>query len=289
MTSEVLDPRLTAARGDLAAASLRGKVVADRYVDGDVFTVFVETLDVKRHPRPDAPLDTQMLFGDILTVYDDDDGWGWAQSERDGYVGYVAISGLWPGRTKATHRVIVPRTFVYPAPDMKRPTLLAVPLDARLAVTSIEGGFARLASHGFVFAAHIAPVETVVADPVAIAERLEGVPYLWGGKSALGIDCSGLVQVSSSMAGRFMPRDTDMQEKLGTALPIDDDLSGLQRGDLVFWRGHVGMMLDNANLLHANAHHMLVSREPLASARDRILQSTGTAISSIRRPPTAAV
>ena len=277
------DRRVTAVREDLAAASLRGKIEARRYAEGEPFRVVVDVLDMKRSPRPDAPLETQLLHGENLTVYDDDDGWGWAQAERDGYVGYVAMSALWRGGMAATHRVIVPRTFVYPGADMKQPVLMALPLDGRIHVKRLDGEFARLEPHGFVVAAHIAPVAQTAIDPVAIAEDLVGVPYLWGGKSPLGIDCSGLVQLSMSVAGRAMPRDTDMQERIGRAIPIDAALSGLQRGDLVFWKGHVGLMRDGAMLLHANAHHMLVASEPLVVARDRILASGGSAITSIRR------
>ena len=282
MTSP-FDRRVTAAREDLAAASLRGKVDARRFADGKPFRVMADVLDMKRLPRPDAPLETQVLHGENLTVYDDDDGWGWAQAERDGYVGYVAMSALWRGYAVATHRVIVARTFVYPGADMKQPVLMALPLDARIKVVGIDGSFARLDPHGFVVAAHIAPAAETMSDPITVAEHLVGVPYLWGGKSPLGIDCSGLVQVSMSMSGHAMPRDTDMQESVGEALPIDGALSGLRRGDLVFWKGHVGLMLDEAILLHANAHHMLVAREPLIVARDRILASAGSPITSIRR------
>ena len=280
--SPPFDRRVTAARDDLASASLRGQVDARRFVDGEVFSVMVDVLDVKRQPRPDAPLETQFLFGENLTLYDDENGWGWVQAKRDGYVGYVAMSALWRGAAVATHRVIVARTFVYPAADMKQPALMALPLDGRIKVTRIENGFARIEPHGFVVALHIAPVVELMVDPVTIAERFLGVPYLWGGKSPLGVDCSGLVQVAMSMAGKSMPRDSDMQETLGEALPIDHALTGLRRGDLVFWRGHVGLMADGADLLHANAHHMLVAREPLAVARDRNL-AFGLPIMSIRR------
>lgn len=277
------DRRVTALRDDLAAASLRGQVESRRFAEGEPFRVVVDVLDMKRRPRPDAPLETQLLHGESLIVYDDDDGWGWAQAERDGYVGYVAMSALWRGSAVATHRVIVARTYVYPSADMKQPALMALPLDGRIDVTRIENGFARLRPHGFVVATHIAPIAEAMPDPVTVAERLVGVPYLWGGKSPLGIDCSGLVQLAMSMAGRVMPRDTDMQEAVGAALQIDDALSDLRRGDLVFWKGHVGLMIDGEMLLHANAHHMLVAREPLRVARDRILASSQSDITSIRR------
>ena len=282
MTLHPLDPRVTAARRDMAAASLRGRVEADKFVEGESFTVLSETADLKRHPRPDAPLETQMLYGETLIVYDDDNGWGWAQAERDGYVGYVAMAALDRTALPASHRVIVNRTFVYPAADMKQPPYAVVPLDGRVFVEGTRGDFVKIRGHGFVFARHISPLDSVAPDFVSVAEQMVGVPYLWGGKSALGIDCSGLVQLACSVAGRAMPRDTDMQERIGGTVAIDAQLGGLMRGDLVFWRGHVGIMLDAAMLLHANAHHMLVVREPLQLVQRR-LDLTETQISSLRR------
>jgi cell wall-associated NlpC family hydrolase len=281
-TTPAFDPRVTASRRDLAAASLRGLVQADRYVEGEPFTVLTETADLKRLPRPDAALETQMLYGETLTVYDDDNGWGWAQSDRDGYVGYVAMSALARSAVAATHRVTVRRTFIYPAADMKQPPYATVPLDGRVAVEGWRDGFAKIRGHGFLYARHVAPLDVVAPDYVAVAEDLVGVPYLWGGKSPLGIDCSGLVQLSCAVAGLDMPRDTDMQARVGHDVPIGDSLDGLRRGDLVFWKGHVGIMLDGATFLHANAHHMLVSREPFSRVRDRSA-AAGLSVSSVRR------
>ena len=191
----ILDPRLTVARGDIAAASLRGFVEAERFVEGETFTVLTETVDVKRRPRPDAPLETQALYGETVTVYDDDNGWGWAQTDRDGYVGYLAMSALGRWVAPTSHRVIVNRTFVYPAADMKQPPYAVVPLDGRVVAEGARGDFLKIRGHGFLFASHVAPLQTMASDFVDVAERLSGVPYLWGGKSALGIDCSGLVQL----------------------------------------------------------------------------------------------
>lgn len=283
-----LDPRLTPARRDLAAASLRGKVDAVQYVEGERFTVLTDVLDMRRRPRPDAPLDTQLLYGESLTVYDDDEGWGWAQADSDGYVGYVPMSALGRAPLHPTHRVTVNRTFIYPAADMKQPPFGVVPLGGCVRVEGTRGEFVKIGGHGFVFATHVAPLADVAHDFVAVAEQLVGAPYLWGGKSAQGIDCSGLVQLACTLTGRNMPRDTDMQERIGHALVCDDRLvnveaiDGCRRGDLVFWKGHVGILGDASTLLHANAHHMLVVREPFDVARARILRN-GLPITSIRR------
>ena len=278
-----LDPRLTPARGDLAAANLRGQVEAERFVEGERFTVASELVDLKRTPRPDAPLDTQLIFGEVVTLYDEDDGWAWVQAARDGYVGYVPFGGLVRGGVAPTHRVVVERTFIYPAADMKTPIIGAIPLGGDVGVVTTSGAFSRLASHGFVFSAHLALHDSVVPDFVAVAEGLAGTPYLWGGKTSLGIDCSGLVQAATTVAGASLPRDTDLQAAVGQPLSFDKDLAQLHRGDLVFWRGHVGIMRDAEMLLHANAYHMFVASEPLQTARERILASNGSDITTIRR------
>jgi cell wall-associated NlpC family hydrolase len=278
-----LDRRLHAFRPDLADASLRGRIEAARWVEGQAGQILAEVADLKRQPRPDAPVDTQLLFGETVRVFDDDaEGWSWVRAERDGYVGYVATRVL--GRTlwPPTHRVIVNRTFIYPGPDMKLPIQGALPLDARVGVTETRDTFVRLASGGYVVGAHIAPLAQPAPDFVAIAEQLAGTPYLWGGKSPGGIDCSGLVQLAMSVADRSIGRDTDMQERDGSLFAVDP-AAELRRGDLVFWKGHVGIMLDAERLLHANGHHMLVKAEPLRAAQDRILASTGLPISSVRR------
>ena len=277
------DPRLTPARGDLAAAALRGQVEAERFVDGERFTVASEHVDLKRAPRPDAPLDTQLLFGEAVTLFDEDDGWAWVQAARDGYVGYVATSALTRGGATPTHRVVVERTFVYPAADMKTPILGAIPLGGDVVVTATSGAFSRLAGFGFVFGAHLAPCDEAVPDFVTVAEGLIGTPYLWGGKTSLGIDCSGLAQAATTMAGASLPRDTDLQAKVGEPVSFDKEPSQLRRGDLVFWKGHVGIMRDPETLLHANAHHMLVASESFYVARKRIFAASGSDLTAIRR------
>jgi|SRR5579875_428518 hypothetical protein len=277
------DPRLTPARPDLAAAHLRGQIAADDYAEGRVMHVAIGIADVRREPSHDAPLDTQALFGEELTLYEDHEGWGWVQLARDGYVGYMAMAALNSGRLEPTHRVAVNRTFVYPCPDLKLPARRASPLGAAVCVRAIQGAFAQIGDTAFIFAQHLAPIGTYEPDYVAVAERFLHAPYLWGGKTSLGLDCSGLVQISLAAAGIAAPRDTDMQEQaLGQPVSIEGDIA-LRRGDLVFWRGHVGIMRDAATLLHANAHHMLVASEPLSDARERILAKTSQPIRTIKR------
>jgi hypothetical protein len=278
------DPRLTPARPDLAAAQLRGKIAAAEYVEGRALRVCVGTADLRHAPALDAPLDTQALFGEDVMLYEDHEGSGWVQLARDGYVGYMSMAALADGWTAPTHWVTVNRSFVYPGPDLKLPARDALPLGAAVRVRATKGGFAQIDDAAFVFADHLLACGESQKDFVSVAERFLHAPYLWGGKTSLGIDCSGLVQISLAAAGIAAPRDTDLQERaLGLPIAVDTDLADLRRGDLVFWRGHVGIMRDETTLLHATAHHMLVASEPLRLARDRILAKTSHPISAIKR------
>jgi Bacterial dipeptidyl-peptidase Sh3 domain/NlpC/P60 family len=278
------DPRLTPARPDLAAAHLRGKIAAEAYAEGRTMQVVTGVADLRRSPSHEALLDTQALFGEEVVLYEDYEGWGWVQLARDGYVGYIPMAALDEGRTEPTHRVSVNLTFVYQVPDIKMSARRSSPLGAAVRVRAIDGAFAQIGDSAYVFADHLWPYDEREKDFVTVAERFLHVPYLWGGKTSLGVDCSGLVQISLDAAGVAAPRDTDLQEKaLGKPLAFDAGLAGLKRGDLVFWPGHVGIMQDEVRLLHANAHHMFVVSEPLRAARDRILAKTSKPISAIKR------
>jgi cell wall-associated NlpC family hydrolase len=276
------DPRLTPARADLAAKHLEGKVTAARFVEGRVYEVIEPQAPLRREPQPDAPLETEALKGERVTIYDaNGEGWGWGQLAADGYVGWLPDNALAPPGAAPTHKVTALRTLMFPGPSIKLPPLEAPPLGARLAIARIEDRMAVTQSGAYVPAAHLAPVGEYETDFVAVAERFLGTPYLWGGKTALGLDCSGLVQVALTACGVACPRDSDMQEEvLGTAVAAD--LSALRRGDLIFWKGHVAIVRGPDSLLHANAHHMAVAIEPVAQAVVRI-RNAGSEITSIRR------
>ena len=278
-----LDPRLTPARPDLADAGLRGRVEAARFVEPELRRVAVPAAPLHRAPSRASGLDTEAVQGDAVRVYAVADGFAWVQIVRDGYVGYLPADSLGPAAPEPTHRVAALRTFLYPEPDLKRPVRAHLGLGAGLAVTGSAGDYYAVAG-GYVFAGHCRPVAAVAPDFAGTAERLVGTPYLWGGRTSLGLDCSGLVQLCLEMAGLPCPRDADQQERaLGDALPPDH--ADLRRSDLVFWRGHVGMMLDATRLIHANGHHMQVEIEPLAAARARILEKSYGPVTSLRRLP----
>lgn len=279
--SEEFDRRLTPARPEVAAAYLKGRVSAERYVEGVAMEVRDCVVDLRREPRPDAAVDTQAIYGERVTVYDEEEGWVWAQLARDDYVGWIAANTLWRELSAPTHRVRVPRTFIYPGPNIKLPPLNALPLGAEVAIAEERGGFGVTPELGFIYRKHLAPCEAKAPDFVAVAETLQGAPYLWGGKSWMGVDCSGLVQVSLLMAGVKAPRDTDMQEA-ALGAPLDPGVP-LMRGDIVFWKGHVGVMRDPVTLLHANATHMQVTSEPLDAVRARNEAAGAGPVTSVKR------
>jgi cell wall-associated NlpC family hydrolase len=282
------DRRITPARADLADERLRGTVEAPRFSTGAARRVVAPATPLRPHPSPEVAIDTEALMGERLTVFDEHEGFAWGQLDADGYVGYLSSEALGDPEPPPTHRVAALRTFVYPGPNLKLPHRCHLSLGVAVAVIEQglgrEGEWACIGDTRFVFAAHLAPLDAREPDFVAVAERFLGTPYLWGGKTSLGLDCSGLTQVALQAAGRAVPRDSDMQQaELGHEVEIGPRLAGLARGDLVFWRGHVGIMLDEARLIHANGHHMLVAVEPLAVAEERIRLKTFGPITAVKR------
>ena len=274
------DPRITPARPDLAAAHLRGKVEAEHFVEGTEQEVIVGLAPVRKEPSHEALLVTEALAGERVTIYQtDEEGWAWGQLATDGYVGWLPAAALLAPRPAPTHRVAALRTLVFPGPSIKLPPMDALPLGARIAVAREQENFAVTSSGGFVPMRHLAPVANVEPDFVAVAERFVGVPYLWGGKSSLGLDCSGLVQIALTACGIKCPRDSDMQER---ALGKSASLAGLQSGDLIFWKGHVAIARGRNSMIHANAFHMAVTIESVAEALARI-GAAGSQVTSLRR------
>lgn len=282
-----LDPRRHAFRPDLADEALRGRVAADRFTPGGGAVIFRASVPMRKVPVASAAFETEALFGERVSVFDiTAEGWAWIQLAGDRYVGYVPADTLAYGIGPRTHRVKATGTFVYAVPEIKSPPLMHLSLNASFAVAETGERFYRLDTGGYVIARHVTEVGWADRDFVEVAERFLGTPYLWGGKTRVGLDCSGLVQISLAACGIEAPRDTDMQRaEIGSEIPVPEDLEGLTRGDIVFWQGHVGIMADAVMMLHANAHHMSVAIEPLPEAAARIKASTGNDIITIRRLP----
>ncbi len=281
-----LDPRLHPYRDDLAAESLRGRIEAPAYVEGRPMQVAAGCIDLRRKPFADAPLDSQLLFGEEVLVFAEAEGWAWVQNKTDRYVGYIRRSALIDEIHAPTHVVTALRSFVFPLPDLKAPTLDALSLASSVTVTDTEGAYCRLATGGWIYQRHLAPLDDLEPDYVATAERFIGVPYLWGGRSGLGLDCSALVQLALARAGVLALRDSDHQEAtLGTPLDWVPGETQAQRGDLLYSPGHVAIVYDEERVLNANAHAMAVSIEPWRDLEARVIAESGGGFTGRRRPP----
>ncbi|XUY26921.1 NlpC/P60 family protein [Agrobacterium sp. rho-8.1] len=266
-----LDRRLNVFRDDLADERLKGQVQAARFVSGTPAQVTVPVIGLRPKPDLAAGIDTELLMGETVCVFERADGWAWVQADADGYAGYLPETAI--GEiVAATHRIIAQRTFLYPQAELRKPPVAALSMGSRLTFVGeaeTRGTRYLVTDKGeAVIASHCLEVGTALgSDYVSVALRFLETPYLWGGRSGFGIDCSGLVQLSMAMTEKSVLRDTDMQVRsLGREITRED----LQRGDLVFWKGHVGLMEDAETLLHANGHTMTVSRENLAEAIERI-------------------
>jgi cell wall-associated NlpC family hydrolase len=277
------DPRLTPARPDLAAKYLEGKIVAARFVVGKEFEIVDTLAPLREGPSSAATLLTEALKGERVTIYDrNGDGFAWGQLSSDGYVGWLPDSALAKPAGKPTHWITSLRTFAFPGPSIKLPPADTLVMGAMVTVVREDGPFAVTRDGWYLPRQHVGGIGLHENDFVAVAERFVGTPYLWGGKSSFGIDCSGLVQVSLNAAGTGCPRDSDMQQDgLGRALDPAES-KRLRRGDLIFWKGHVAIVRDADSIVHANAHHMATVVEDTTEAIARIKEA-GSEITAIKR------
>lgn len=281
------DMRLKPVRDNTAAAALKDFVKADHYVEGDIYHVVVAVCVLRHDPQEEAGADTQLLYGENFIVYGERDDWFWGQMSHDDYVGWVRKSHLIAGAAEATHHIMSRGTFLYSKADLKSRPIMKIPMASQLKVIAeaeVRGTKYLETTQGWIIARHARRLDEYASDFVMVGESIMGLTYLWAGRSTFGIDCSGFVQLTMQMAGIAVMRDTDMQEKtIGEEILLADDLSGLQRGDLIFWPGHVGMMRDEKTFLHANGHTMTVFSEPLQEAIERISYLYGRP-RAVRRP-----
>ena len=260
------DPRTTLARNDMAARNLEGVVRAETFAEATTYRVKAPQTAIRAAAAAGSEQVDQLLFGEIFDALDADDRFVWGQARRDGHVGWVETAALSPQLDAPTHWVKALRTTAFATPSIKSTVWGLLSLNALVIVTERVDAMAKVTDAGWVPRCHLAPIGLNYAAPTDTAESFLGAPYVWGGRDSLGLDCSGLIQQALYAAGLSCPRDTDQQANLGREINKTD----LRRGDLVFWKGHVGMMLDGARLLHANAHHMAVAIEPLSEAITRI-------------------
>jgi cell wall-associated NlpC family hydrolase len=274
-----LDPRVTLVRDGIADARLEGIVKARCFKPARASQAIVSTAALRAAPDPGAEQLDQLLFGEGFDVFEVNGQFVFGQAWRDGYVGWVQAVDLGEQEASPTHWVSALRTFPFAEPSIKAPARGPLSLNALVRVIEESETLVRADRIGWIARAHLSPIGIVFADPAKVALAHLGAPYLWGGRDSAGLDCSGLIQQALLACGVACPRDSDQQQALGAAASP----AALERSDLVFWKGHVGMMLDARRLIHANAHHMAVTVEPLARTQARILAKGGGAPIAYRR------
>lgn len=267
MSNAGLDPRINAFRPDLADLTLRASVAAADYAEPVLRQCVRGLLPLLAEPHVDAKQVSQIRYGEFLDVFETrKDGFAWVQNRRDRYVGYIPANDAFSDEIgDLSQRVSALSTFVYPEPSIKAPPMDELTLGSFVRFVGQEGDFKQLPNGGFVFAKHIVAADAIeTPDYVFTAGRMINVPYLWGGRTPKGLDCSGLVQLALDLAGIEAPRDSDQQrEAFGQALPDHWRDMAWKRGDIVFFPGHVGFMTNTSDLIHASAYDMKVVVEPL--------------------------
>ena len=287
---DFLDPRVNPYRKDVAADFLEGRVKSKTFISGKEKRLGVAWAPVMSKPSIDSKgasdiLQTsELLFGELFTVFEEKAGWSWGQCAHDGYVGYIKSSNLFQTLNKPSHWVSAISCLVFPDSKGEYPPLMRLSMTACVDVDLVKGKYARLASGGWIFNKHIKPIGEIQPDFIATASMLNREPYLWGGRGGQGIDCSGLIQVSLAAAGVIVPRDTDQQaNNIGIDVPLSKKTSELQPSDIIFFPGHVGIYLGSGALLHASSHEMMVETQSLEVVVARMENRHGQGITRIRR------
>jgi cell wall-associated NlpC family hydrolase len=275
-----MDPRVTPLRDGIASRSLEGIVRAEVYLDTNVRVCAAPATGIHRAPDAASEQMDQLLFGETFEVIEEEGAFLWGQAPRDGYVGFVAAAALSAPAPEPTHWISAVRTYAFAEPSIKSRASGPYSMNALVAVEAVEDRLAKAAGAGWMAMEHLTPVGVFETDMAAVAERFLGAPYLWGGRESLGLDCSGLSQAALFACGRACPRDADQQAQMGLAISRE----AFGRGDLVFWRGHMAIGLDETRIVHANGHHMAVAIEPLDTAINRIDAAGVGQPTAFRRP-----
>ena len=267
----IFDTRITPIRRDLASTAYKAIVKRKKYVTAKLATV--KSAFTPLYSNKGSKLSTQLLYGEECDVFETKNGWSWIQSRRDNYVGYTPTINLTRKIYKPNSKVISLRTVIYTKPDIKSVTKGYLSFNSLVEVIKIKGKYSLIKNLGWCPSLDLAKIKSSKFNHIDLSKQYLDTPYLWGGRDSMGIDCSGLVQNLHQINNRSFPRDTDMQEIFVTnEVKYEKDLKA---GDLVFWKGHVAMMIDNSNIIHANAFHMKTAIEPLSTAKKRILKSNG--------------
>ena len=259
-----MDPRLTPANEIVACSSLRGKIKHSNFIEGKNYQINVPFVDLLS--TPDGKRNRQLIYGSKVKYFSAAKGWAFIQNTYDNYVGYVPESTI-ASETQKTHIVIAPLAHVFVEPNIKSKNIEILPLAARVSGEVIENGFLET-ELGWISVSQLKRKTELSKDPVEVSKLLQNAPYLWGGNTTLGIDCSGLIQISLLLCGIDCPGDSDQQmNTLGKNIDIG---SPRKKGDILFWKGHVAWVVNERQILHANAYHMATVIEEANEAIERI-------------------
>ena len=272
-----MDSRLVPANETVGWKGAEPKCNAPNLVEGSVMTVKDSCATI--FSSPDGSRMRQLVYGSRFRVLEEKNNFSFGFSELDGYVGYIRSSSLLKEDENCTHWVSALGSHIYSKPDIKDSYFRSLSFGSRLAIESITGDFYEIVDGGYVPKAHLKKLGKFYSDPTNVAKKFLGVPYLWGGNSCWGIDCSGLVQAALVSCSINCPGDSDQQEKVFS--PVKDR-SSFTKNDLMFWKGHVAIIINSSSLIHANANSMSVAIEPILKVIERIKSNTGSDFSLYR-------